>query len=86
MHATEFTEYVKKNTLIVYIENISSLVKFKQLTMVIVGIEQTKPSQEIAITEAQMLTKTYFRFVKDVEGLADLLFEVTKAVAQIPYK
>lgn len=54
--------------------------------MVVVGIEKPKSSQKMAVIEAQMLTKTYFQYIKKVDGLTDLILEITKAVAQIPYK
>ncbi|XP_018566241.1 crossover junction endonuclease EME1 [Anoplophora glabripennis] len=86
IHATEFMEHIKKDTLTVYIGNVFSLTEYKQLTVVVVGLEKPKPPQEMPIIEVQMSTKAYFRFAENAESLADILLEVTKAISQIPYK
>lgn len=86
MDSIEFMRYVNKDTLTVYIQNVFSLTRCKQLTVVVVGMENSRFSKEIAVMEVQMSTNSYFRFLKEADGLVDLVLEITKAVAQIPYK
>ncbi|KAJ8985665.1 hypothetical protein NQ317_015162, partial [Molorchus minor] len=86
MDLKEFASLVHNNSLTSHLHEVLALTLSKQLTVAILGADKPKPDQDLAITQAQIFTKSYFRFTKKEEDLATLLMELTKAVAQIPYK
>lgn len=82
----EFKSLVSEKKINTYIHAISLQLQFSQLTIAIFGLEKLSEDEEYEITESELFFKCYWQCIKRVDQLASLIFTVTKAVAQIPYK
>lgn len=77
---------VQTNNLNTHIHSISQLLNFQHLTIALFGLDKLNDEQEYAVMECEMFFKCYWQFVKKNDDLSSLIFTITKAVAQIPYK
>lgn len=75
-----------KSNLNTHIHSISVQLKFQHLTIVVFGLSKLTDEQEDAVMEVEMVFKCFWQFVGKVDDLALIIFTITKAVAQIPYK
>lgn len=86
LSSTKFKSLVINKTLIAHIQSISFQLGFKHLTIAVFGLDKMTEEQEYAVMEVEMFFKCYWQFMKKLEDLSSLIFVITKAVAQIPYK
>lgn len=77
---------MKNHNLNTHIHSVSLKLKFQHLTIAVFGLNKPSDDQEYAVMETEMFFKCYWQFVNKVEDLSSLVFMLTKAVAQIPYK
>lgn len=77
---------MKNNNLNTHIHSVSLELKFQHLTIAIFGLNKLNDEQEYAVMETEIFFKCYWQFVNKVDDLSSLVFTLTKAVAQIPYK
>lgn len=84
--STEFKTLVSSNNLKNFINSLSCQFEFKHLTIAVFGQSQCNENEEIAVMEVDLFFKCYWQFIKKIDDLASLLFTITKAVAQMPYK
>lgn len=82
----EFKTLVCTKNLNTHIHSIALQIKFEHLTIAVFGLDKLSDDQEYAVTEVEMFYKCYWQFVTKLEDLASLIFVITKAIAQIPYK
>lgn len=82
----KFKSFVNNNDLNTFVNSVALQLKFKHLTIVVFELDKLNEKQEYAVIEVEMFHKCYWQFVKNLDDLASLIFTITKAVAQIPYK
>lgn len=95
IHATEFSENVKTNSLLGQLQNIQSLYNGKQVCLLVCGLRdycRQYPKQlkrltiEKTLTELQILANISHRLLDTSADLANVVMQFSKSIAEFPYK